>query len=291
MSAEVYPSTDTLRLYLDEMGQYDLLKKAEEVELFQAFEAGREAWERLEEQADLDEPDRFELKEIFLEGLEAREQLINSNLRLVVSIAKRHQSPSIEFQDLIQVGNIGLEHAVEKFDWRKGFKFSTYSTYWIRQQISRYKSRSASILKLPAQEVYELQLAQKTGLKLSAKQKNMLAAMNVLYYDGSPNPVDDDGQTVGDFIADRTLEPVEDQVVRTDMPNQLMAILEECQLTARQQYVLTRFYGLDGETEQSLEAISKELGMTAEVARRLRNKALEIIRNYCTTHKITAIDL
>ncbi|MCU0274733.1 MAG: sigma-70 family RNA polymerase sigma factor, partial [Acidimicrobiales bacterium] len=128
---------DLVRLYLTDIGQYPLLTKDDEVRLAQQIEAGNAAREELERSEDLSPARKRELKREIKKGEDAERTFVQSNLRLVVSIAKKYQASGLPLLDLIQEGNLGLMHAVEKFDWRKGFKFSTYATWWIRQAITR----------------------------------------------------------------------------------------------------------------------------------------------------------
>ena len=128
---------DLVRLYLTDIGQYALLTKDDEVRLAKAIEAGKEAGEKLENNKKLNPTQKRDLRKIVREGEIAERAFVQSNLRLVVSIAKKYQASGLPLLDLIQEGNLGLMHAVEKFDWRKGFKFSTYATWWIRQAITR----------------------------------------------------------------------------------------------------------------------------------------------------------
>ena len=141
---------DLVRLYLTDIGQYPLLTKDDEVRLAQAIETGREAESALSAKPkDLTPARRRELKRKLLAGERAQQTFVQSNLRLVVSIAKKYQASGLPLLDLIQEGNLGLMHAVEKFDWRKGFKFSTYATWWIRQAITRGIANTGRTIRLP----------------------------------------------------------------------------------------------------------------------------------------------
>src|SRR5205814_4571769 len=128
---------DLVRLYLTDIGQYPLLTKDDEVRLAQAIETGNTARVELDKVKEFSPTRRRELKRVVKQGADAQQTFVQSNLRLVVSIAKKYQASGLPLLDLIQEGNLGLMHAVEKFDWRKGFKFSTYATWWIRQAITR----------------------------------------------------------------------------------------------------------------------------------------------------------
>src|SRR5918994_2149588 len=141
-------TTDSFRLYLDEVGRHPLLTKEDEIELSQAYEAGLEAQLKLAD-TDPDDPARPDLDAVAERGEWARRKMIESNLRLVVSIARRFSATGLPLGDLVQEGNLGLLRAVEKFDWRKGFKFSTYATWWIRQAIQRGIANTARTIRLP----------------------------------------------------------------------------------------------------------------------------------------------
>src|SRR5438128_10989560 len=140
---------DLVRLYLEDVGRHDLLTKDDEVRLAQAIEAGVAARAEFEAAKKLTPTQRRQLRRGIRLGEEAHRQFVNSNLRLVVSIAKKYQSSGLPLLDIVQEGNLGLIHAVDKFDWRKGFKFSTYATWWIRQAIQRGIANSARVIRLP----------------------------------------------------------------------------------------------------------------------------------------------
>ena len=140
---------DLVRLYLEDVGRHNLLTKDDEIRLAQAIETGTAATERLETAKKLTPTQRRQLRREIRQGEEAHRQFVNSNLRLVVSIAKKYQSSGLPLLDIVQEGNLGLIHAVDKFDWRKGFKFSTYATWWIRQAIQRGIANSARVIRLP----------------------------------------------------------------------------------------------------------------------------------------------
>ena len=140
---------DLVRLYLTDIGQYTLLTKDDEVRLAKQIEAGKAAATELENSKELTAARKRELRRAAREGEDAERSFVQSNLRLVVSIAKKYQASGLPLLDLIQEGNLGLMHAVEKFDWRKGFKFSTYATWWIRQAITRGIANTGRTIRLP----------------------------------------------------------------------------------------------------------------------------------------------
>ena len=161
---------DLVRLYLTDIGQYALLTKDDEVRLAKAIESGKEATAELEKNdAKLSPNRRRELKKIQRDGTRAERQFVQSNLRLVVSIAKKYQASGLPLLDLIQEGNLGLMHAVEKFDWRKGFKFSTYATWWIRQAITRGIANTGRTIRLPVHAGDTLARLQKARSRLELK--------------------------------------------------------------------------------------------------------------------------
>ncbi|HEX4244615.1 MAG TPA: sigma-70 family RNA polymerase sigma factor, partial [Acidimicrobiales bacterium] len=161
---------DLVRLYLTDIGQYPLLTKEDEVSLSQAIEAGQEAEATLASPpTGLSAAKRRELRRTTLRGEQAVQTFVQSNLRLVVSIAKKYQASGLPLLDLIQEGNLGLMHAVEKFDWRKGFKFSTYATWWIRQAITRGIANTGRTIRLPVHAGDTLARVQKAQVRLELK--------------------------------------------------------------------------------------------------------------------------
>ena len=160
---------DLVRLYLTDIGQYPLLTKDDEVRLAQAIEVGREAELLAAAPKDLTPAKHRELKRTTLTGEGAQQTFVQSNLRLVVSIAKKYQASGLPLLDLIQEGNLGLMHAVEKFDWRKGFKFSTYATWWIRQAITRGIANTGRTIRLPVHAGDTLARVQKAQARLELK--------------------------------------------------------------------------------------------------------------------------
>ena len=160
---------DLVRLYLTDIGQYTLLTKDDEVRLAKAIEAGKEAAAEMEKAKTLTATKRRELRKALREGEVAERAFVQSNLRLVVSIAKKYQASGLPLLDLIQEGNLGLMHAVEKFDWRKGFKFSTYATWWIRQAITRGIANTGRTIRLPVHAGDTLARLQKARSRLELK--------------------------------------------------------------------------------------------------------------------------
>jgi RNA polymerase primary sigma factor len=258
-------TTDSLQLFLNEAGRYKLLTAAEEVELAKRIERGDER---------------------------AKDLMINSNLRLVVSIAKRYQGHGISLLDLIQEGIIGLIRAVEKFDWRRGYKFSTYATWWIRQAVQRGVANKSRTIRIPvhiiereqkiarAERELAIQLerpptdeevAAKAKLKLKHVREVRAAARTVASLD---RPLGDDGDAAFGSLIPSDSPAVEEEIVVGLGENTLRAAVDR--LPDREKEVIKRRYGLDGDPDPvSLEQIGRELGITRERVRQIEQQALE----------------
>jgi RNA polymerase sigma factor (sigma-70 family) len=289
---------DLVRQYLNELGGYALLTPTEEVELARAIELGNEADAMLASLPDGD-PSRAELGALSAVGAEARRRFIQSNLRLVVSIAKRYQSSGLPMLDLIQEGNLGLIRAVEKFDHRKGFKFSTYATWWIRQAITRAiadKSRtirvpahlgdtltiiarsSQHLLKLLGREPTVEEIAADTGLSAEkiADARSIVPDLVSL----SVEIGDDDDTELGDLLADeRAAAPFDVAAAALDR-EALQSSL--AQLSEKEQRVLELRFGLIGREPLTLEEVGNEFDLTRERIRQIEAKALTKLRHPCT---------
>jgi RNA polymerase primary sigma factor len=258
-------TTDALQLFLNEAGRWPLLTKEEEVELAKLIERGDE---------------------------EAKERMINSNLRLVVSIAKRYQGHGLSLLDLIQEGIIGLMRAVEKFDWRRGFKFSTYATWWIRQAVQRGVANKSRTIRLPVhiadreqkmaraervlapqlgRQPTEEEIAKHAKLPLKQVREVRQAARAITSLD-KPLGTDSEGR-LGDLFASEGSEPEEELTVSLEEDVLHRAV---AQLPEREREVVKRRYGLNGDRDPaSLEAIGRELGLTRERVRQIEASALE----------------
>jgi RNA polymerase primary sigma factor len=259
-------TTDALQLFLNEVGRYPLLSAAEEVELAKRVERG----------------DR-----------EAKDRMINSNLRLVISIAKRYQGHDLPLLDLIQEGIIGLIRAVEKFDWRKGFKFSTYATWWIRQAVQRGVANKSRTIRIPvhisereqklaraerelrgrlARDPTDEEVAALAKLPVEQLEQVRRAARAVTSLD---RPVGEEGDaSFGDLIANEDAPPPEEEVRVTLGRDALHRALAE--LPEREREVLKLRYGLNGDVDPaSLEEIGRQLGITRERVRQIEADALE----------------
>jgi RNA polymerase sigma factor (sigma-70 family) len=291
---------DLIKMYLDEIGKYPLLKKEDEISLAQAREAGLAAAARL---ADLDDkltPElRQQLERTKHSGEEAQKLFIQSNYRLVVSIARRYQGQGLSLLDLVQEGNIGMMHAVELFDWRKGFKFSTYATWWIRQAVSRAINRSGGQIRLPDDTATELgqlmkaeaALQEESGRKLTddelqaalgwSSKKLQTARMaerslQIVYLD---TPLDGGSSAnafvdlIGDPRSDDDYTAVTDDMDRTTGLEKALSVLSE-----KEQFVIRRYYGLDGGEPLSYTKVGQQLNMTSEGARKIAKSAMKKLR-------------
>ncbi|MCU1360067.1 MAG: hrdD [Ilumatobacteraceae bacterium] len=260
-------------MYLNEIGKVALLTADEERTLSQAIEEGRAAAVRIAagERG-------VALKRQAAAAAAAKDRFIRANLRLVVSIARRYPLPQgMDLGDLIQEGNLGLEHAVDKFDWRRGFKFSTYATFWIRQSIGRALDQKGSLIRIPGDRSASL----RSTLRQVGGDAGLLDAANadlhlLTTYASLDQSVGDDGDaTLGDLIANGDVSP-EDVViasVESEMLDEVLGVLDE-----RGRYAVeSRFGLLDGE-KHSYREIGEHLGITSEAARRLTNRALESLR-------------
>jgi RNA polymerase primary sigma factor len=250
-----------------------LLDAAKERELSQAVERGREA------AAQLAAGKRgVALKRAVREGERAKDHFIRANLRLVVSIARRYPlPPGMDLLDLVQEGNLGLEHAVDKFDWRKGFKFSTYATFWIRQSIGRALDQKASLVRLPSERSAQLRSALRHASGAGEELDAELAQLHRLSTPTSlDRPIGEDGdQELVDLIGDTAPGP-EEIVLNTlqgEMVGDLLGKLDSRSRTA----VESRFGLLDGET-RSFREVGELLGVTAEAARRIVKRAVDELK-------------
>jgi len=265
---------DSIGLYLNDIGKVSLLTAEEERELSRVIEAGRDAAARL-----ANGEKGAALKASVAKAAEAKDRFIRANLRLVVSIARRYPLPQgMDLLDLIQEGNLGLEHAVDKFDWRRGFKFSTYATFWIRQAIGRALDQKASLIRIPGDRSASLRAA----LRQASGDGETLDLGNAeLHRLTTPVSLDktigDDGDaTLGDLMANGDATP-EERVVDEESMRQLYQMLER-KLDERARYaVKARFGLLDGE-RKSFREVGENLGVTAEAARRLVSRAVSSLR-------------
>ena len=273
--------TDSLRLYLREVSQYPLLSKEEEVRLAKAIEAGRAAAIGDYKNSVLTSEEMTELRTIEISATKARQVFVSSNLRLVVFIAKRYQSSGVPLLDLVQEGNLGLIHAVEKFDWRRGFKFSTYATWWIRQAVSRGIANMGRTVRLPVGVSDMLGAIQHAQVSLEAKlhRQPTIAELSIeadlseekivemLGYRSEPlslsHPLLDDGAAeLGDLVQDPTAMLPFDEAALSLLPHEIDRLLAP--LTTREGEILRLRFGLDSGSPRTLEQVGDRLNVSRE---------------------------
>lgn len=287
---------DPVKMYLKEIGQIPLLDPKEEPIIARQIQEGEQAKEDIKN-SDLSEEEKKKLAKIIADGEEAKQTLISSNLRLVVSIAKKYVGRGMLFLDLIQEGNCGLIKAVEKFDYTKGFKFSTYATWWIRQSITRAIADQARTIRIPVHMVETInkltriqrQLVQDLGRdpmpeEIAEKMENISAEKVREIQKIALDPVsletpigEEDDSHLGDFIEDKdTLSP-DDYTNNQLLKDEINAVLQG--LTEREEKVLRLRFGLlDGRT-RTLEEVGKEFNVTRERIRQIEAKALRKLKN------------
>ena len=286
---------DLVRLYLDGIGQYPLLAQADEARLAQAIEDGRAAEARLQDGDGLEPAERARLHRQRRAGDRAFEQFVNSNLRLVVSIAKRYQGSELPMLDLVQEGNIGLMHAVEKFDWRRGYKFSTYATWWIRQSIGRGIDNTARAVRLPIHTGDQVRrmVRTRTGLEGQLGRPPTTAELaqaagvterevsGLLRLMAEPvslaSPIGADGDTeLADVMADETSPSPFDQVAAGMLGAEVGKLM--ARLGERERRILSLRYGLDRGEPRTLDEVGTEMHLTRERIRQIERAALAKLR-------------
>jgi len=295
---------DPVRMYLKEIGKVNLLTFDEEVELAQTMEAGNLAKEQLEELgADLDAESKAEMEKLVKQGERAKQRLAEANLRLVVSIAKRYVGRGMLFLDLIQEGNLGLIKAVEKFDHTKGYKFSTYATWWIRQAITRAIADQARTIRIPVHMVETInkvirvsrQLLQELGHDPSpaeiAEEMNMPVdkVREILKIAQEPvsleTPIgEEEDSHLGDFIPDEDASEPSEAASFTLLKEQLVDVLST--LTPREEKVLKLRFGIEDGRTRTLEEVGKEFNVTRERIRQIEAKALRKLRHPSRSKKL-----
>jgi len=305
---------DPVRMYLKEIGKVPLLSADEEIELAQNMEDGAVATEKInvlkgrldgaseEEKAEIKEEIKTLQRDVD-KGADAKKRLAEANLRLVVSIAKRYVGRGMLFLDLIQEGNLGLIKAVEKFDYKKGYKFSTYATWWIRQAITRAIADQARTIRIPVHMVETInklirvsrQLLQELGREPSpeeiAKEMNMPVerVREILKISQEPvsleTPIgEEEDSHLGDFIQDDNVPVPADAAAFTLLKEQLEEVLGT--LTEREQKVLTLRFGLEDGRARTLEEVGKEFNVTRERIRQIEAKALRKLRHPSRSRKL-----
>ena len=298
---------DPVRMYLKEIGKVDLLTAADEVDLAMKIEAGLEAGNKLEAaeagEIELTRAEKRRLSRVEQVGLEAKQALISANLRLVVSIAKRYVGRGMLFLDLIQEGNLGLIRAVEKFDYEKGFKFSTYATWWIRQAITRAIADQARTIRIPVHMVETInklvrvqrQLLQDLGRDPTpeeiGEEMDMSADRVREIQKISQEPVsletpigEEEDSQLGDFIEDSNAEVPPDAASFSMLQEQLAQVLDS--LADRERKVIELRFGLVDGHPRTLEEVGREFGVTRERIRQIESKTLAKLRHPSRSSKL-----
>jgi RNA polymerase nonessential primary-like sigma factor len=288
-------STDLVRVYLNTIGKTALLTAEQEVELSKRIEAGLYA-ERLLAERQLTPALQRDYKALAADGKAAKRHLLEANLRLVVSVAKRYTGHGMTFLDLIQEGNVGLIRAVEKFDYTKGFKFSTYATWWIRQAITRAMADSGRTIRLPVhlaeqvnkvvrtrrrihQELEREPTAEELGLELDMTPERIT---ELLEYSRDLVSLDqtvgaDEESRLGDFIEDADAAVAEDAVAFQMMKGDVRTVLST--LEERERDVVVLRFGLDGGQPRTLEQIGKQFGLSRERVRQIERETMAKLRD------------
>ena len=305
-AGEVSADTDLVKVYLREIGRVPLLDSATEVELAQRIEVGLYAAHllaRVEEEGEsalasvAGAPRLDELHRLVADGAAAKERMLEANLRLAVSVAKKYQRRGVDFLDVVQESNLGLIRAVEKFDWKAGFKFSTYAMWWLRQSTQRGLAEQARTIRLPQHVVDELarlgkarrelavalgeepseeQLATAMGLPETKVADLMRTARDVLSLDA---PLGDgtDGGVLGDLVADRAAPDAFDEVSARLVREQLIEALDV--LAPRERVIMRLRFGLQDGREHTLAEVGEHLGLTRERVRQLEKECLRRLRD------------
>ncbi|MFF0255574.1 RNA polymerase sigma factor SigB [Micromonospora zamorensis] len=289
-------STDLVRAYLNGIGRTKLLTAAQEVDLARRIEAGLFADEKLATCTPVSAELRADLELIVAEGRAAKDHLLEANLRLVVSIAKRYTGRGMAFLDLIQEGNLGLIRAVEKFDYAKGYKFSTYATWWIRQAITRAMADQARTIRIPVHMVEQVNRMVRARRELAvtlgreptvaevarALEIPEIQVIELISYDREPVSLDqavgDDGESaLGDFVAsvDPRTEPG-DAAAQGELRNEVSIVLAT--LSQREQAVIRLRFGLDDGRQRTLDEVGREFGLSRERIRQIEKVTLLKLR-------------
>ncbi|MGC4787639.1 RNA polymerase sigma factor SigB [Micromonospora sp. DT178] len=290
-------STDLVRAYLNGIGRTKLLTAAQEVDLAKRIEAGLFAEEKLATCTPVSTELRADLELIVAQGRAAKDHLLEANLRLVVSIAKRYTGRGMAFLDLIQEGNLGLIRAVEKFDYAKGYKFSTYATWWIRQAITRAMADQARTIRIPVHMVEQVNRMVRARRELSVSLgreptvAEVARAMDIpefqvielISYDREPVSLDqavgEDGESaLGDFVAavDPSAEPG-DAAAQGELRNEVSIVLST--LSQREQAVIRLRFGLDDGRQRTLDEVGREFGLSRERIRQIEKVTLLKLRD------------
>jgi RNA polymerase primary sigma factor len=295
-------TADGVRMYLREIGQVDLLTADDERRLAQLIEEGNIAAERIDEGGMAGTELRMLMRAV-QRGQRAKSELTQANLRLVVSIAKRYSGRGMQLLDLIQEGNLGLMRAVDKFDHTKGFKFSTYATWWIRQAITRSIADQARTIRIPVHMVEHMnrltrmrrqmhqelereptvdELAAKLQIEPDRVRELLRISMDPLSLD---SPVgEEDESNLADFIEDSSADGPADAATKTMLTEAVEMVLGE--LSEREQEIVRMRFGLDGGQAKTLEEVGKEFGVTRERIRQIEAKTLAKLRHPQRSHRL-----
>ena len=301
---ETGPTGDTVRMYLKEIGRVGLLSGDEERMMAQQIEAGCEAAAAIDEGGDaLDTMEQRRLLRVVTAGQRAKSNLIQANLRLVVSIAKRYSGRGMQLLDLIQEGNLGLMRAVDKFDYTKGFKFSTYATWWIRQAITRSIADQARTIRIPVHMVESMnrvlrmqrqmhqelereptldELAERCEIPVERVRDILRISQDPLSLD---SPVgEEDDSNLGDFIQDGSVDAPDDAAAK----KMLIAAVDEAlgELSEREQEIVRMRFGLEDGQARTLEEVGKYFGVTRERVRQIEAKTLAKLRHPQRSQKL-----
>jgi RNA polymerase primary sigma factor len=294
---------DPVGLYFRQMAQEPLLTAAEEVELAKRIELGKEASQKLQLVRKSDRTPRIELGSLIDDGQAAREHLGRANTRLVVSIAKRYMGQGLPFPDLIQEGNVGLMRAVDKYDYKRGNRFSTYATWWIRQAITRALAQKTRTIRIPLHmterirqmyrtaQVLEQNLGRRPTPEEIAAEMELPAESVRGMMDASQHaialerPVGDDGDSeFGDFIEDQDSPSPVESATQHLLQETIEEVLSE--LTPRQSHILRLRFGLGGGDPHTLEEIANKFGLSRERIRQLEKEALRRLRHPRLAHNL-----
>jgi RNA polymerase primary sigma factor len=299
MTLDDIPADDAVSLYLKEMAREPLLERDEEIALAKTIEAGREAEDALRSNGHHAPEERARLRDVVESGEEARAHLIRANTRLVVSIAKQYAGRGVPFLDLIQEGNLGLMKAVEKYDYTRGCKFSTYATWWIRQKVSRSLSNQRRTIRIPVhseakiRQVHQARrdLEQALGRRPTSEEvagemddvttedvEDLMTVALRCATDSLDRPMSDgeDAETLGWFIEDDG--PAPEDVAREQLLSERLEDLLDT-LTPREAKVLRLRFGLEGHEPQTLKEIGQKFGVTRERIRQIEAHALRRLRH------------
>ena len=291
------PDADLLRMYLNEIGQHELLTREDEQRAGRVIDAGRRASARLaaDDAGELPDATRADLEAEVAAGEQASKAFVEANLRLVVSIAKRYQSSGVPLLDLVQEGNMGLIHALEKFDFSRGFKFSTYATWWIRQAITRAIANTSRTIRLPvhagetvsrvqrAKAQLESELGRAPRIEELAEECDLncdrvTEALQLAPHPASIfEPLGADGEmTLADVVQDSDAVPAIDQIIAASLPAHVARLLNT--LGEDERKVVSLRYGFDRGQPRTLVEVGRLCGLSAEGVRQVERRALARLR-------------